>query len=304
MDEVADNHIRPFRPLDSAALAEIHNLACQPDSISPDRLRIRLVNSLDTGGRVWVIMSGGKPAGYAFINPVPGLKNVYDLRGCITPGLQRRGLGSQLLQHILGDLQTGLISSDDCQVEHAVGSLDSPAARFLARHGFIVGHEESNLMLVNLDDLPWEKLPPEYSVRTLDQARAIRTFLDLYEEAFSGLPWYQPYRSEGEVAAELEDPADILFLFDDSMPIGFLWTRWPTVTDAEIEPLGILPVYRGRGLGRLLLLAGLRWLAAQGAGRVRIGAWSDNRPAIALYQSLGFHHDHVLTYLAYIVKRF
>jgi ribosomal protein S18 acetylase RimI-like enzyme len=52
---------------------------------------------------------------------------------------------------------------------------------------------------------------------------------------------------------------------------------------------------RRRGLGRAVNIAALRWAVAHGARRSYLQTASDNAPAIALYESLGFsvHHNYV-----------
>ena len=99
------------------------------------------------------------------------------------------------------------------------------------------------------------------------------------------------------MAAELADPDDLLFLLADSTLIGFLWTRLSIEDAAQIEPIGITLPYRGRGLAQMLVVAGLHRLVDQGARRVSLGAWSENRIAIRLYESLGFKRVGLKTYL-------
>lgn len=52
---------------------------------------------------------------------------------------------------------------------------------------------------------------------------------------------------------------------------------------------------RRRGLGRIVSIAALRWSVAHGARRGYLQTSSDNRAAIALYESMGFtrHHNYV-----------
>lgn len=52
---------------------------------------------------------------------------------------------------------------------------------------------------------------------------------------------------------------------------------------------------RRGGLGRSVSVAALRWAVAHGARRAYLQTSSDNAPAIALYESMGFthHHDYV-----------
>ena len=52
--------------------------------------------------------------------------------------------------------------------------------------------------------------------------------------------------------------------------------------------LGVYPDYRGKGIGRRLLLAGLAYLRSKGVKVAVLTVDSENRPACALYHSIGF----------------
>jgi putative acetyltransferase len=52
--------------------------------------------------------------------------------------------------------------------------------------------------------------------------------------------------------------------------------------------MGLLPAYRGRGLGRQLMAACLVKAAAKGITRVELSVRVDNHAAIALYERMGF----------------
>jgi mycothiol synthase len=222
------------------------------------------------------------------------LDGIYDLQGCIAPEHQRQGLGSVLLNFLLAELQ----GSDVRQLSHMVNSTDTPAAQFLHRHGFFAEHEECILSLNDLSQLSPGQIPPGYTLRTFSRPAATRHFRRLYDLVFANLPWYQPYRSDREVAADLVDPADLLFLLDNQTPIGFLWVRWPELERGEIEPVGILPAYQRQGLGRRLMLAALHQMAEQGAREVALGVWNNNVVALDLYRSLGFRQSLTVIYLA------
>jgi len=58
--------------------------------------------------------------------------------------------------------------------------------------------------------------------------------------------------------------------------------------EAEVLLLGVDPARRRRGLGRLLLEAGLRLAASRGAARVFLEVRPSNRAALALYRAAGF----------------
>ncbi|MGH2536203.1 MAG: GNAT family N-acetyltransferase [Candidatus Promineifilaceae bacterium] len=280
--------IRPLRPADLEPLRQAHNAALPAARLTPAGFRHRLQS-----GRVWVLLEAGRPLAYARARPVPGLPHLANLQGCVAPAEQRRGLGSRLLGQILADLRGGPISL----LTHAVASLEGASAAFLLAHGFTVEHEERSLVRDQLDRLPPAELPAGYALRSLGRAAAAALFRQLYAQSFGGLAWHQAYLSDAEVAAELSDPADLLFLYHGPAPAGFAWLRWAETAEAQIEPIGLIPAYQGRGLGRALLLAALAELRAQGAERVRLGAWSDNQRALRLYAALGFRPEGSLTYL-------
>ena len=57
--------------------------------------------------------------------------------------------------------------------------------------------------------------------------------------------------------------------------------------------MGLLPEYRGKGLGRRLMEATLAAAHEEGFVRVELTAHSDNLRAIALYEKLGFQREGV-----------
>ncbi|MCB8922974.1 MAG: GNAT family N-acetyltransferase [Ardenticatenaceae bacterium] len=280
-------NVRGFRLTDTAVLTPTHR------NLFPARLR-------QGNGRIWIIANERDTAvGYALTLPVPGLPGLLELDGRILPQYQRRGYGRHLLQRLIQDLaKTGT-----WQLSHSVSDTNSPAAHFLRACGFFIEHEEWTL--VN-EQLAMNNEQTEFDNCSLFIANwetAVTTFLTLYNKAFSPHPWYQPF-TPAEVKATLASPADLLFLHSplatrhSSLPIGFAWLRLDD-TVGEIEPIGIVPKWQGKGYGRILLTATLQQLAQRGAATVKITAWRSNSAAIHLYQSLGFRHTHTHTYLAY-----
>jgi ribosomal protein S18 acetylase RimI-like enzyme len=68
-------------------------------------------------------------------------------------------------------------------------------------------------------------------------------------------------------------------------------------SETQVEPLGVHPDFQQLGLGRAVLLEGLRRMQAIGARRAHVETYSVNDPARGLYESVGFQATRTpLTY--------
>lgn len=57
--------------------------------------------------------------------------------------------------------------------------------------------------------------------------------------------------------------------------------------------MGILPAYRGKGLGRRLIEATLKAAREAGFARVELNVYEDNSRAITLYEKVGFEREGI-----------
>ena len=89
-------------------------------------------------------------------------------------------------------------------------------------------------------------------------------------------------------------PEDIILTCESDKVIGYCWTG---ITSEGVVPgkrkgricmLGVDPGYRGRGLGKRVLLAGLAHLKSKGIQIAELTVDSENKVAYALYRSIGF----------------
>ena len=58
--------------------------------------------------------------------------------------------------------------------------------------------------------------------------------------------------------------------------------------------LSVDPDHRRKGIGRALMQAAIEWARASGHRRLQLAAVTANRPAVALFESLGFQHEGAL----------
>ena len=289
--------IRPYQAEDAARLYQIHNRISGNSPLTAADFHADVL----AYEHAWVGVVESRVVGYTAVTTVPGLPHVRVLQGFIAPAWQRQGLGSQLLQHLIQDLRLagrkwGLETR--LQLSHCVDDTESAVYHFLRHHHFFIEHEEQFLVLPSPPYPLAPALPHACRLQTLSRSHAVTQFIRLYDQSFGPHPWYQPY-SHGEVAAILYQPQDLLFLYYGEEPIGFVWARMREEGVAEIEPVGVLAQWQGRGYGRFLLQSAIHTLASHGADHIHIGTWAQNKPALHLYRSLGFQPDYSLTYLAY-----
>ncbi|WP_095042465.1 GNAT family N-acetyltransferase [Candidatus Promineifilum breve] len=285
--------IRAAVPDDAASLFVVQAALAPTDAGQMPVWMQEMEERLESGGRAWVAARGRRLAGYALIDPLPGLPGDYDLSGGIVPARRRQGLGTRLLRHVQDagrELGVGRLS---CRVE----SLEDETATFLLRRGFSIEHEECLLELGDLTDLPPVPTGPPAELTTLEPEQAVATFCRVYDAAFAGQPWSQPYTAL-EVAGALTDPDDLLFLMAGGEAIGVVWHEMLPNGRGRIEPIGIAPDYQGRGYGRRLLIEALHRLRRRGANPIEIGLWRRNDVAMNLYKSLGFSEEQNWYYLA------
>ena len=89
-------------------------------------------------------------------------------------------------------------------------------------------------------------------------------------------------------------PEDIVLICERDKVIGYCWTGIICEGEAASERkgpifmLGVDPDYRGKGIGKRVLLAGLARLKSKGLQVAELTVDSENKVACALYKSIGF----------------
>ncbi|MGK9146332.1 mycothiol synthase [Plantibacter flavus] len=121
-------------------------------------------------------------------------------------------------------------------------------------------------------------------------------WLEVNALAFASHP-EQGRMTMGDVLARETEPwfdADDFLLARgrDGDLLGFIWLK---IEDGlgEVYAVGVHPAAGGRGLGRLLMEAGLARLREREVDSVSLYVEADNVPAVSLYRSLGFT-DHTV----------
>ncbi len=258
---------------------EIAAAAAAADGTAP--LSEQVLLSLDNGSPARHFVHEG--VGYANLLPAHG-EHPATAEVVVAPAHRRRGIGSRLVAAAVGE------------GAHVWAHGDLPAAQAVAHQlGLTVARELLQLRRP-LDELPEMVVPQGITLRTYAGPADDAELLRVNNAAFSWHP-EQGGWTGADIAARREtewfDPAGLfLAVAADGRIAGFHWTKVHLGTAdgdvGEVYVVAVDPQVHGRGLGRVLTLAGLHHLRARGLAQAMLYVESDNAAAVRTYTRLGF----------------
>lgn len=98
------------------------------------------------------------------------------------------------------------------------------------------------------------------------------------------IPWP---RETLEFEVLYNDLAEYIVALDGPRVVGY-GGMWMVLDEAHITNIAVTPLYRRRGIGRMLIHGLARRAVALGANRMALEVRPSNEPARNLYRSLGF----------------
>ena len=216
------------------------------------------------------------------------------IEAVVDPGQRRRGHGRALLDAAFAAARDTAAASD-VPAPRAWAHGDLPGARALAAAMGLRAHRELlQLRRHDASTLPPLQVPADIVLRGYAGPDDDAELLRVNNAAFAWHPeqggWTRAQIAE-RVAADWFDPAGLIMAFDAADPtrlLGFHWTKVAEPGLGEVYIVGVDPAAQGRGLGRLLTLAGLHHLADRGVGEVLLYVEGDNTAALHTYSRLGF----------------
>jgi ribosomal protein S18 acetylase RimI-like enzyme len=167
---------------------------------------------------------------------------------------------------------------------------DLPLKSLLLKHRY--RREESHMLHMRKDldqPIPSGILPGGWIIRHVagedEFAQRVALHREVWHPSKVTLEAYRCMRTVPGYTPEL----DLVAVSDDGTFASYCicWLD-PVSKIGEFEPVGTRAAYRGKGLGKALMLAGLRRLKATGMQTAIVYSVSSNEAARKLYESVGF----------------
>jgi mycothiol synthase len=166
----------------------------------------------------------------------------------------------------------------------------------LKRHGFVQSEDATLHMERSLaESLPTAQLPTGFTLRHVAGTHEVEEYVAMHRDAFGtenmtvehrlSIMRNLDYRPELDLIAVAPGGTFAAFCICNINPELNARARR---NEGEIAVIGTRRAYRGQGLGRAMLLAGLQQLKAHGMTIATLGTASGNKDAQRLYESVGF----------------
>ncbi|KQU57050.1 mycothiol synthase [Rhodococcus sp. Leaf278] len=270
---------------------EIHGIlsrATEADGTAP--LSEQAVKAVDAGENVvrLVATEGDRVVGYAGI--ADGMAEAV-----VDPASRGLGIGRELVSRALD------IGSEARIWAHGnIAAAQSVAARL----ELTVVRELLQMRRASATpDLPDVVVPDGITLRTYRGHQDDAELLRVNNAAFSWHP-EQGGWTDRDIASRRDepwfDPAGLFLAFEEGSDhlLGFHWTKVHAAEASEpaigeVYVVGIDPESQGRGLGRVLTLAGLHYLRSRELSQIMLYVEADNTAAVHTYTKLGFVNYHV-----------
>jgi mycothiol synthase len=137
---------------------------------------------------------------------------------------------------------------------------------------------------------------PDVEVEAFVPGRDEGAWLEVNNRAFAGHPENGRWTLEvleDRMRQPWFDAEGVRMAWIDGDLAGFCWTKRHDNELGEVYVIAVAPGFQGAGLGRALVLEGMRHMSERGLSSVMLYVDADNRAGLALYHRLGFRLDHI-----------
>jgi mycothiol synthase len=275
--------LRAFQPGDEGAIWEIMLRSLErgdlPGQTLHDIETVRDRLSIDPDSRI-VCVADGRVVGFV-IPPVQQL--------IVHPEHRRLGYGTLLTEAALAYAR----AQGWPRLDLAVPPGSDGAEAFARSVGLTYHSSLWQLRLAPIVAVPPPVFPDSVVTRTLQPGVDDERLVDLINTSFAEHP--SPLSVTLDALRHVHalpefDPSGFLLVFptgDLDRPVAFCRTSMHDGS-GEVHLIGVLPEWRGAGLGRALLYWGVHHLRERGATEITLSVEAMNERALGLYERAGF----------------
>lgn len=170
------------------------------------------------------------------------------------------------------------------------------ARKALKKHGFRPVRQYYVLKL-DMSRVDWDEAETiAHGCRHLEPGEEA-ALAELQNRSFTDHWGYNPNTEETiefTVSRSHTSPEDVVLTCEENNIVGFCRTEITGRGEGRISMIGTDPDFRGRGVGRKSLLAGLLYLKSKDVHTTYLNVDSTNEAAYALYESVGFMRSNIL----------
>jgi len=292
-----NTNIRPYRPEDRKPLVRFWEDVAKLEANHDRILVIELIDNLDRPNHdpernTFVLENRGALTGYIDVLSEQEIDRVV-LQYLVHPAHRRKGISEKLVERATERARTLRVK----KVQVNIPQDDRPGKRLFAKMGFRFVRRFLELRLDLSKARLSEVTPDDYPCRPMREGEDEK-LTKLQNRSFLNTWGFNPNTPE-EIRYRIHRPKasieDLTLCMDRTEPIGYCWAKIDDGKGASMEEkrgrinmLGVDPNYRGKGVGRKVLLVGLTQLRSRGVRFVDLTVDNDNRTARGLYQSIGF----------------
>lgn len=285
--------IRKFEWADLEAITclfnDIGGMSGTPRELNTDAIKGMLtVPGCDPERHCFIAEDSGNPVGYSLVAYEEPISRAV-AGGGVLQEHRGKGIGRTLLRRVVEHAHE--LGVDSLHVE--AGVTHSDTQHLLSSHGMDVVKSLWK-MRWQQEEVPEVNLPAGFATRSFVMGQDEQVLTDLQNVAFEENWGFSPNTVEQirvRVRHNSGGPEGILFITENGKPAAYNWTMFfadERESSGVIAMTGVHPEYRGRGIGRAVVTAGIADLVERGAKFVDLEVDSENAPARELYLKLGF----------------
>ncbi len=283
--------IRPYTSADAPAivsfLASCHALDETIVAVAAPTWASFTAMSFNRGARDFALLetAGGEIAALLMSTRYPdGEATLRNFRIIVHPEQRRQGLGSRVLAYVVAQDPAG-----DTTLQCSAPGAWVAGSAFLQGNGFTSMNLDLEMCRRGAPPPAFEP-PAPYTLRPYNATTSDdEAWRALHTDGYAGTHGFQPMTADDPAAGRSAPDFHMWFAEEGSAVCGLCETSATADgTAGLVESVVVESQHRGNGLGRALVVAGLRTLAGQGYDSVNLGVFDVNVAAKRLYESLGF----------------